>query len=216
MLKLTGITRSDKFYFCWWDADGQPISLNNWILIDRAGQPPVKAIVEVSGTPDEWKKQSPTGKPMRNMGGKQTGDYQATEIFTVNDGKLKVGIPVGDWQKIGEIKPGGSIKIDTVTYRMRQPLAQASEEFYLEFYPNGNSSTADLVALTAVGVDGTELNPMYLKQIVGENNSMSIPQFEGMALAKLKSFNVWKRKRQWVTFEGFAIEPVIAPPTHAN
>ncbi len=216
-LKLTAVTRTDKYLFCSWDGDGQPVPTNSWVSIESVTEPTVYCTVLVNGVEAEWKKQSPTGKPLRNNG-EQTGNFEISGTFTAIDGKVKVGIPVGDWQKVGEIKSGGSIKIDAKTYRMRPPQAQGNSQFYVQFYPSNGSGadTGDLITLTAVGQDGTELDPSSLSQLMGEGYGMPLPEFEGMALAQVKSYNVWKRKRQWVTLEGFAIDPAVPPPAHVD
>jgi hypothetical protein len=218
-LKLTGITRTDKWLYCWWDADGQPIAPTTSVGLSSYAQrqPPAWFTVELRGGADEWAKATPTNHPGDEQRQVNTGEYNSSATFTTNEkGEAVVGVPVGDWQQLGEIKKGGSIKIDNVNYRIRQTNANGDQGFYVYLQRDRGADNGDLIALSAVSVDDKELDSSYLPQLVGENYGMSMPQFNGMPLAKLKVFHVWKRKRQWVRFTDFAKEPAESPPAQVS
>jgi hypothetical protein len=75
--------------------------------------------------------------------------------------------------------------------------------------------------LTAVGEDGKETGPTYVTEIVFERNrerqeKKTQPNFSGVPLEKVKYFRLSQRKRQWVTFEGYATEPKDTPQMVTN
>jgi hypothetical protein len=214
ILRFTGVSRTDKWLFCWWDGDGQPIVSNYTPQLTKYYQDqPIWFSAEVSGPADEWKKQSASGHPGRNMG-TQTGPFTSSICaVTESDGKAIVGVPVGDWELIGEVKKGGRIKVGNTTYMLRDVEPPSGDYMYAQFYPEGGFSNVggDLITLSAVGKDGTELDTNYLPSITARNYGMPTPNFQGMPAKNLKTFHVWRRKQQWVTFSGIATQPATTP-----
>ena len=121
-------------------------------------------------------------------------------------------IPVGPWQQVGQINIGGSIVVDGTTYRLRQTWQNGDNGFGAQFYSDHGSE--NLVTITAVLQDGAEMDQASssLPPMTTDRRNAPPPQFDGVPLSKVKSFHVWKRKRQWVTFSGFAAQPAN-PPT---
>ena len=163
---------------------------------------------KMSGT-----KQFPTGHPSRNFG-QQSGAFN-TNIATVadQDGTATVGVPVGDWEKISEIGKGQTIKVGAMTFRLQDIQSMGDEGVYAQFYVQRGDPTGggDLVTLSVVKKDGTEVDSDYVQMITGKNYGTPQPQFQGVKLADVKTFEVWRRKHQWVKFSGFATEPVKPP-----
>lgn len=231
VLRLTGLTRSDKWRFCWWDADGQPVGINYGVSISSSsGAFQLWFNAELTAGEDEWKKQGPTGNSGQEHQ-QHDGAFQAGINTFVNEkGEAVVGVPVGDWEKFGQLtKSGGTIKVGDDTYRMRPFTASGSSEpFYVSFQreqPRGRGavrtgatavSESDSVTLTAVFNDDTELDPNYVTQMAGENYGTSTPNFNGRSAKDVKTFHVWRRKRQWVRFTDFAKEPLVAPPAQVT
>jgi hypothetical protein len=88
---------------------------------------------------------------------------------------------------------------------------------FVEFFPERyNVDQGNLVTLSAVGLDGTEVDPSYLPTITGKNFGVSPPNFQGFSLKNLKTFRVWRRKQQWVTFSGLATQPLTLPKDHVT
>lgn len=217
ILRLLGVTRTDKWLFCWWDADGQPVALQSHVALSNysQGEAPAWFYAEVRGDNDEWKRQGPTGNSGPNRQGQPTGAFQSAITSVINaKGEAVVGVAIGEWEKVGQLpKGGGTIRIGTNNYRMRALNSGGTNHLYASFQRDrGGAGDSDLITLTAVSNDGTELDPQYLSPLAVENNGMSSPNFNGMALADVKSLNVWKRKRQWVRFSDFAKEPAEPPP----
>jgi alpha-ketoglutarate-dependent taurine dioxygenase len=145
--------------------------------------------------------------------GEQAGPF-TTSMATVVDegGQATIGVPVGPWQQVGEIKKGGSIKVDGTTYILRDVQDNGGNFMYAQFYSQQRNPVEDeIVALSAVGLDGTEIDTNYVPMITGKNYGVPQPNFQGMAANSVKLFHVWKRKIQWVTFTGFAAEPTTPP-----
>ena len=217
-VRLIGVTRTDKWLYCWWDADGQPIENHDWISFNKYYQnQPVWFSVEVTGPAEEWKRQTPTGNPGFNRG-------QLTNPFRINTsmaaeqaGQAVVGVPVGPWEQIGEIKKGGLIKVGNTTFRLRDVQSPSPNYMYAQFFPErGNMNSDEIVTLSAVGQDGTEVDTNSSPSITGKNYGTPLPNFQGMSLKNLKTFHVWKRKQQWVTFSGFAQQPLTPPKDHVT
>jgi hypothetical protein len=212
-VRLIGITRTDKWLYCWWDADGLPVATNGWVQLGKYYQnQPVWFSAQVNGSADEWKMQFPSGHPDANRGN-PTGPF-TTSMATVVDqaGQATIGVPVGPWQQVGEIKKGGSIKVDGTTYILPNVQDNGGNFMYAQFYSQQRNRVDDeTVTLSAVGLDGTEIDTNYVPMITGKNYGVPQPNFQGMTLANLKLFHVWKRKIQWVTFTGFATEPTTPP-----
>jgi hypothetical protein len=213
VVRLIGITRTDKWLYCWWDGDGQPIENHDWISLTKFYEnQSIMFSAEVAGPAAEWKKQTPTGHPGANRG-EPAGPF-STSISNVaeKNGQATVGVAVGPWEPIGEIKKGGRIKVGNVTYILRAIQSNGPDSMFVEFFPERYvPDQNNIVTLSAVALDGTEVDPNYLPAITGKNFGVSPPNFQGFLLKNLKTFHVWKRKQQWVTFKGFATQPLTSP-----
>ncbi len=181
VVHLKGITRTDKWLFCWWNGDGLPVALNDWVQINRYNKDtPVWFSAEVTGSPDEWKMQTPTGHPSQNFGQQQTGEFnQGTSLTVDATGKAEIGVTVGPWEQLGEIKKGGTIKVDNVTYSLRDIGGNDTDFMYVQFYPTRGTDDKNLVTLSAVKQDGTEVDSSYIQSIKGRNYGTSQPNFQG-------------------------------------
>ncbi len=212
VVRLTGITRTDKWIFCWWDGDGMPIANDDWIQYNKYNNDrPVNFSAMVSGPTEEWKKQSPTGHPSGNNGQVATGELSSVMDASVDAaGKVEVGVAVGPWEPLGEIKKGGTIKVGTRTYTLRD-IGGSPDYMYAQFFSRGAQDNDNLVTLSAVKQDGTEVDPNYVQSVKGRDYGSGQPGFQGMGPKDVKTLHVWKRKMQWVTFSGVPAEPVIPP-----
>jgi RNA polymerase sigma factor (sigma-70 family) len=210
-IRLQGLTRTDKWLFCWWNADGQPIALDNMVPLTRFNDQSLWFAAEISGPVDEWKKAVPAGKSTRDLA-EQTGPFQISTCAQVSADQAIVGVPVGPWEKLGEIKQGDSMKIGADTYTLRTVQSIGDVAIYVQFSPQrGTTANTDQVTLTAVTQDGTEVASDNLQMITSLNSGIPTPQFRGITKKTLKTFNVWRRKQEWVIFSGFVTEPTPAP-----
>jgi hypothetical protein len=88
---------------------------------------------------------------------------------------------------------------------------------YAQFYAErGSGDSNSIVAISAVKQDGTEVDENSVPMITDRNWGMSTPYFQGVVSKDVTSFHVWRRRRQWVTFSGFASEPVNPPREHVT
>jgi hypothetical protein len=221
-LRLIGLTRTDKWWFCWWDADGQPVTSTSNAWIDsQQNSPHVFFNVECHGDAEEWKRQTPTNNPGPNRQNQNTGEYQSINMFPAEGNKAIVGVPVGQWEQIGQIpRTGGQIKIGADTWRLRRAQGNG-EYFYVDFQRvrvrgQNQPQENDIIALSAVADDNTELDPQYISQLTTHGYGDGSPNFQGMDVKKVKLFHVWRRKRQWITFEDVPAEPITEPPDKAS
>ena len=212
VVHLKGITRTDKWLFCWWNGDGLPVASERLGSNQQIQQRyPVWFSAEVTGSADEWKIQSPTGHPSDNNRLQPTGEFnQGTSLTIDSAGKAEIGVAVGPWEQLGEIKKGGTIKVGNVTYSLRD-IGGSPDFTYAQFYPTRGTDDANLVTLSAVKQDGTEVDPSYIQAIKGRNYGTPQPNFQRLGAKDIKTFHVWKRKIQWVTFTGMPTEPVTPP-----
>ncbi len=214
VLRLTGLTRMDKWPFCWWDGQGQPVAEHRQMSLNgSAMRTPMWCAVEISGPTGEWPKQYPVGPPYPND--HAPGDvYAACQIFQSEDMRqLTVGVPVGPWERVGEINKGGTITVGDTTFQFFDLNANDDNSFNAQFYQVLGQSAPQAVTLTVVGKDGAELNPAFLNQIFSRNYGYGGPIFQGMSPSNVKTFHVWKRKIQWVTFDHLLAEPPTPPKT---
>ncbi len=214
ILKLEALTLPAKWPFCFWDAMGEPTE--GLPGINSINGDPTKnlvASVHVTGPRTEWKSaHSPMGENNIPM---EYTDWQTTEL-PANSNSVDVGVLVGPWTKIGELKTGESVTIDDVNYGIDQPYPYADQRFLVHFRISG--VTSDEICLTAVGPEDKELSGGYAKTIIfdksaGGAKSETQPNFYGFAYKQVKYFRLWKRKREWVTFSNFATNPKTKPQT---
>lgn len=215
ILRLAALTRPSRWPFCWWDAQGNPAAAYNG-MIALSGDPPqgLWAAVHVKGSGEQqYPLMTPTGK--RRPLAAEYNDIHSERIAD-GDTSIEVGVLVGPWKEMARLQPGESRTIDGVTYRIELPSAFGDMQFVVHFTRTGVLDNED--CLTAVGQDGFETEP-YVEQIVfGPRNVATRtvkeqPNFHGVPLEKVKYFRLTQRKRQWVTFSGFATQPKALPPT---
>ena len=216
VVAAVGMCQLDQWPFCWWDGLGQPVAAPQMVGVNwYALRHPFWAALTLRGPEQAWSEITPTGHPSENRDddSRGHGPYEISEAFTVDQpGGIVVGIGVGPWQQVGQINVGGSIAVDGTTYRLQRTWQMGDNSFRAEF--SSNHGSENLVTLTAVLQDGSEVDPISysLPQMTTDRRNNRMPRFNGVPLSEVKSFHVWKRKRQWVTINGFAAQPE-KPPT---
>jgi hypothetical protein len=214
VIRLTGITRFDKWMYCWWDADGQPVlgSDDSISYLSNDIDHSVRFSTEITGPSDEWKKQTPVSLPGQYLA-QHTGPFSFHFANNLDvSGEAVIGVPVGEWEQVGEINKGGTIRVGDVTYMLRDIRPAGDNQLYVLLYPaSGVTRKDDFVTISAVSQDGREIDTYSVQPITSYSQSRSYSGFQGISLNNLKTFHVWRRKRQWVTFSGFATEPVTPP-----
>jgi len=216
VVAAVGMCQLDQWPFCWWDGLGQPVAAPQMVGVNwYALRHPFWAALTLRGPEQAWSEITPTGHPSENRDddSRGHGPYEISEAFTVDQpGRIVVGIPVGPWQQVGQINVGGFIAADGTRYRLQQTWPAGDNGFVAQFYSNYGSE--NLVTLTAVLQDGTEVDPASYSvpaMVTIRRNDVN-PQFNRIHPSQVKTFHVWKRKRQWVTINGFAAQPE-EPPT---
>jgi len=222
VLKLVGLSRQDVAPWCWWDGDGikiagaplmRPEDRDIYSFLHGNPAKGLLAEFELDGTLKEQRLRSPATRPLQ---GKFTIAPDSPYIqygFTVlddNAGNVKVGALVGDWREVGQLKPGDSKIVDGITFTLNGPrnrLAWNGETFVVQFIQSADSD--DVFTISAVGPDGSEATGGEFQQPFDFGNRRKSPiarwiSFRGVSLNNVQYFRLCERKRQYVTFSGFA------------
>jgi hypothetical protein len=206
-IDLAGVGRMDTYPFCWWDGTGNAINRQPYPQMQRYRiESPHFASIEVHSDEAGWKLQTPLGT---SEGDQRPGKYLAQDTFDIDEqGKVSVGVPVGPWKMLGETNPGDTKQVNNVEYRFRF-AGQDGDDVYCRFY--AQQDVTDCVTLTAVLKDGSELDPAYLDQNIDRNWGGNGAQFRNIKIEQIKTYHLWVRKRQWVTFENLPGAPIRTP-----
>jgi hypothetical protein len=198
----------DKWPLCWWDTTGQPIAAPAFPQLTGAWlEPTLHLCVRVRGESGEWKLQSPTG----DVGDVPTEKFSQIRPNFYTEESVTVGVAVGPWKKVGTISKGGQIVVGSATYRLTDGSNSSSDGFSMRFAADGPVREPDWVALSAVTNDGNEVGSMNSGVISNKRGLMSDPTFRQIAKDQVKIFNVWVRKREWVTFSAMVNQPEVLP-----
>jgi len=234
-VKLVALCRPDVAPGCWWGAHGEPVSgarqselVGNPMRFDTDQSDSLWAEVEVDGMAQERDLQTPATRSIKS----QNGDASQSEPYIefaaqpvdelVKD--INVGVLEGDWTELGKLNLGDSVGANGVTYRIdRSASFHAFPKFddrfsYARLSQYGNSD--DVVTATAVGSDGAEASAKQYLQPISIGRPLEFPgspgqilEFDGLNQNQVKYFRLCERKRQFVTFTGFAILPAAPLPT---
>ena len=139
----------------------------------------------------------------------------ACEAVPDEAGSLELGVAVGPWKTLGVLELDKPQTFDGVTYRISRPDAFGDNQFLVHFLRTGVLANDDLLLPTAADgkVAETYAEPTLLfTHNLQRQRKETQPNYE-LALSKVVSYQLLQRKRQWVTFAGFATTPKTTPPT---
>ena len=224
VVRLVALCRPNKWPGCWWDAQGNPVAgANDKIVVEGDLPKGLWAMVEVEA--DGWKE----GANWQNVPLQDRSDWRkapfsftigrATECQKVGEASpVGVGVLVGPWKQVGSLYDGQSMTEGGTEYRVKG-VAFIEDQFLVHFRRKGILANEDRVVPATV--DGKTTEAHEVRSIVfgsrpADGNREDQPNFSGMAFNEVKEYRIYQRKREWVTFEGFAREPKVAPPTQAS
>ncbi len=199
---------------CWWDAHGEPV-VGPTDQIGLVGYPQntLFAAVELSGNAVEKSLADPLSS--RNSHGDTP--FDETEVVEVEHpaSTLEVGVLVGPWIDCGDLPPNKRISIAGTNFRV-EPQPQTGDAFYAHLNMTGGRDFADFI--TAIPRHGQEVGPenLQLAQMLLINRA-SLPRSTSMMgeyrllLNDVKTFHLYRRKREWVRFEHFSLLPKQTP-----
>ncbi len=211
---LDGLARPAAHPFAQWDPRGRWLAEPFYLNLPGDPPPGLWVAVGVSGSGDfgpPWPVSHLSRSPLSDGAGtaRPIGDH---------DTSVDVGVLVGSWAEAGRIRPGQPLVIGPATYRMvPSPGAQ---------YWERTGAVSDDVAefVTAVGPDGQEEGGHFAEYIRVRrpgaapvtDHATGYADLPGELRAKDVAFyRLWRRRRQWVHFDGFAIGPKVAAPAAA-
>ena len=217
VVSLSALSRPSKWPSCWWDAQGKPVGLTA-LLISADGEPSegLWAILNVQGTDEQLRDWS---KPVQPSDKARVYDNTSHQISDA--GVIEVGVPVGGWEEIARMRIGQSVVAENVTFRVEN----TDNKSFVRFEQTGRIN--DQYYLVIVGKDGSRSDASRFFQRAPVkwgrdtvsctvNDSIDVqplPSSRGIPVAERDYCIVMRRKRQWVSFEGFAVNPSSPPPT---
>jgi len=204
-VKLLGLSRPSKFNFCWWDPAGDPIAAPMGTNLSSYGG-------RDTGLHYTAAFHESTTEPYAPM---PTGDnrpiYSRWRMFStgVRGSGLTFILGEGPWKQIGELNEGQALQADKITYTITSKNGDAN---YVEVEYSRSASSNDVMALTAVLADGSEIGsgPDHLYEGTENRNDMAF--FRDLSAYHVKTFHLWLRKGHVVRFTDFAESPNGRPP----
>jgi RNA polymerase sigma factor (sigma-70 family) len=205
---LWGFCRPEKWPFCWWDPVGNPASA--WTgAIWMGNELPQGLWAQVGVTTPQALEQ----KIQKDNGGDM--DNPGPQVAKIPDGatQIEVGIPLGPWKEIGRLKFGESVEVDGVRYQMD---ARMNSNNWIDLTVSGVVN--DQIQVEPMNQDGKESGERvddggaikWRQDLSARVLKISVPAL-GNGGKKNGSFKVTERKRQFVSFSGFATQPTVAP-----
>jgi RNA polymerase sigma factor (sigma-70 family) len=205
---LWGFCRPQKWPFCWWDPAGNPASAwQGGIWMESELPQGLWAQVGVT-TPSALEP-----KIRADNGGEI--DDPGPQFMKIADGatQIDVGIPLGAWKDVVRLKRSESADADGIHFHMD---ARADPNNWINLTASGVVN--DQIQVTPGYKDGTpsevridndgeikwgrDLAPGVVK--------ISVPTM-GIPGRRFDYYEIKWRKRQFVSFSGFATQPMVAP-----
>jgi hypothetical protein len=231
-LKLAAICRPSDAFYCWWDGLGIAVSgAQNFDVNFKSDGTPYKglvALLEMSDTGPELDLRTPVTRPIliQSSSTPPNQHFDSSLVAFIPDGAttLDVGVPLGPWIELAQMKVEDEKEIDGITYKTSASFPGGSPAppvaSNLSLITLHQSQPIDgILTLTAVGPDGREAKSMLGRGEMLTNKNprevrgISVYEFAGIKLKDVKYFRLCERKTQWVTFSGFATQPVTPVKT---
>jgi RNA polymerase sigma factor (sigma-70 family) len=201
---------------CWWTPNGKParaMRVSQW-----DGDPPhglLFALV-VPGGDNQWERQHHDPNSANKPKAPDDNFYPSFDSEPDGTTQLKVGEPVGPWEDAAHLMLNRPISVDGVKFEARavrrwypQVIVDFNEEGVLD-------NEYVLVATDRAGSERYDPNQPFLdseKYANEESSEQKEPRykFSPLKVSDLAYFKLMRRKREFVTFDGFATQPAVAP-----
>ncbi|HUB25274.1 MAG TPA: sigma factor-like helix-turn-helix DNA-binding protein, partial [Tepidisphaeraceae bacterium] len=201
--RLVGLTRPNRWWSCWWDAQGNPV--------DAVAASLTPAYTAASSR-DLW-----VCVDVANDADLDHGRWNSV-VDHIHDraSTFDVGIPVGPWIELARMKPPQTLKAGGVTYQLAWSSFATGPVWTVNWNRSGVLDDQD--NLIAVGASGNqqELGNSGREIQIGRDltwQNDSISPGVRMSPSDVQYFRLMHRKRQWITFADFATEPNTPPRT---
>jgi hypothetical protein len=207
-VQLLGLCRPSRYNFCWWDGAGDPIDAPMHTGLSAYG--PRDNGLHYAAQFRSSTSEPDTPVPSDNDRAMDQGwRLFATAVRT--PASLKFTLGEGPWKQIGELNSNQPLQVDRTTYSITAKNDQGNDRLRVNF--NRSVTDSDLMALTAVSDDGSEIGSWagaFMNE--GSNTRSASVVFNKLSLDHVKTFHMWLRKGHVVTFADFAQSPNERPP----
>jgi RNA polymerase sigma factor (sigma-70 family) len=211
MARALAITRVDTYPLCWWDPQGQPVVVPQYVpLLSQYLSHPTFIQVEVTGPPEAYSNASPLAPSSATT---RPEEYRLMRVLsTGHTAHAAFWAPYGPWKQVGTIQPGQSVNINGARYVLRGVTAVGAGEVETDLHTD--QAGGDAITLTAVLNDGREISAANSDGILGKTNPNPSPVFlADFKPGDVQVFHVWQRKRKLVSFPDFPQRPTEVPET---
>jgi hypothetical protein len=216
IVRLIGFNRGTEGPYRWWDPHGEPaIGLSDQIPLYGNPTNLLVAAVEVVGTAAEKSLSDPLNDQPSSPG---NNPFDQTQVLRVERlaSNLDVGVLVGPWIDCGDLPPNKSVSINGTNFRV-ETERPGNMAFNARLTLTGGRDFADFI--TAIPQHGDEIGPDNTEPVLTVLIERSrLPQTHSnfaeyrMARADVKTFHLYRRKREWVTFDNISLTPRSSPP----
>jgi RNA polymerase sigma factor (sigma-70 family) len=212
---LFALCRPSEYPWCWWDPTGQPAALGQGIPFGAGLPDGLWAEVDVSPPLDR------IGQMPPDVGDDAWGERDITGMnpvdHAINNGPtpLHLGVPVGPWTEVGRLRYGQPITVGGVRYEI---TLDPDNPYWPRLTRRGVLD--DQFHLVGVHRDGTKADPVMQanRQLMwgepGLKRDLTESVFAGDMPGVIDHFSIRIRKREFVTFDGFATRPATVPPSN--
>jgi RNA polymerase sigma factor (sigma-70 family) len=216
IVRLIAFNRGTDGPFCWWDPHGDPVVGPN-DKIGLVGDPTdgVFAAVEVSGPPGE----KSLADPLNNQNSPTNDEpFDQTYVLGVKEptASLDAGVLVGPWIDCGDLPPNKKISVNATTFRVETKWHGSQVAFNARLTITGGRDFADYI--TAIPQDGDPVGPENFQSAqMAQIERATLPQswttfgVYRLSLDNVKTFHLYRRKREWVRFDNIALVPNQPP-----
>jgi hypothetical protein len=206
-VQILGFSRPSKYNLCWWDGAGDPIApMHTNIGSYGARDTGLHYTIQFHASTSEPNTPLPTGSDSP-----RDQDWQMVSAAVRTTGPIKFVLGEGPWKQLGEINSDTPLKVDNVTYTITNKDSRGDRFARIQYTRTASSN--DLMALTAVSNDGSEVGSFAgAFAIDAINTRTGVAMFNNLALDQVKTFHLWLRKGHIVTFNDYAQSPNQNPP----
>src|ERR1700683_4313102 len=119
-IRLSALCRLDRWPFCWWGPDGNPIPAPTETAMNRNSfNTPLWAAVDLTCQPENRQWRLPV-VPEEDISHRNEEIYHQYFALPVEkNGDVYVGVPYGPWKQVGQIKMDESIVVEGKTYTLK-------------------------------------------------------------------------------------------------
>ncbi len=221
VLRLVGVSRPAQWADCWWDAEGRPVAIDGpwgWtggvggVMVAVQAEDPRVAVKEYPG--NVMNVNGSMGDERRSIAASGLGGDEAVEV----------GVGAGPWKDGGAVKVGETLEVAGVKVKLvavngaNPKTGTYGGSSWIQSEATGRA-TMDTMEIRIAAFDrgGREVSARNVPDIrFGRTGGTKERIYPATAYAEaapedIVTFAVQWRRREWTTFERFAMEPAVSP-----